>query len=68
VPRPSPLQGLLQRRQLLLPSHETGEPPCCPGLQPLADRAGPKQFKDLHGLGQPSDGKPPQGIDLGSFR
>jgi hypothetical protein len=32
MPRPGPLQGLLERSQLLLPSHEAGEPPCCTGL------------------------------------
>ena len=62
--RPGLLQRLLQGRQLLLPSHEAGEPTRRCGLQTPADRTGPDQLKDLHGLWQPPDGKPPQGVDL----
>jgi hypothetical protein len=57
--RPSLLQGLLQHRQLLLPSHEAGEPTRRAGLQASTDRTGPDQLKDLHGLGQPPDWKLP---------
>ena len=64
MPRPGLLQRLLQGRQLLLPSHEAGEPTRRCGLQTPADRTGPDQLKDLHGLWQPPDGKPPQGVDL----
>ena len=64
MPRPGLLQRLLQGRQLLLPSHEAGEPPRRAGLQTPADRTGPDQLKDLHGLWQPLDWKPPQGVDL----
>src|SRR5215468_2918184 len=53
---PSPLQGLLQCRQLVLPPYEAGEPPCCAGLQTPSDRTGPDQLKDLHGLCEPLDG------------
>ena len=64
MPRPGLLQRLLQGRQLLLPSHEAGEPTRRCGLQAPADRTGPRQLKDLHGLGQPPDGKLSQGVDL----
>jgi hypothetical protein len=64
MPHPGPLQRLLQGRQLLLPSHEAGEPARRRGLQTPAHRTGPDQLKDLHGLWQPPDGKPPQGVDL----
>ena len=64
MPRPGPLQGLLQGRQLLLPSHEAGESPRRAGLQAPPDRTGPDQLKDLHGLRQPLDRKRPQGVDL----
>ena len=64
MPRSSPLQGLLQRHQLLLPPHEAGEPACRTGLQAAADGTGPDQLKDLHRLGESFDGKLPQGVDL----
>src|SRR6516165_4167098 len=55
MPCTSPLQGLLQALQLVLPSHEAREPP---------RRAGPRQLEDLYWLGQALDGKLPQGVDL----
>jgi hypothetical protein len=64
MPRPGLLLCLLERQQLLLPSHEAGEPPCCTGLQTPPDRTGPDQLKDLDGLRQPLDRKLPQSIDL----
>src|SRR6266849_2938683 len=64
MPRPGLLQCLLQGRQLLLPSHKACEPTRRRGLQTPADRTGPDQLKDLHGLSQPPDGKPPQSVDL----
>ena len=60
--RPSPLQRLLQRRQLLLPSHEAGEPARCTGLQASTDGTGPDQLKDLHGLSQPLTGNCPRAL------
>ena len=62
MPRPGPLQRLLQRRQFLLPSHEAGEPARCTGLQALADRTGANQLKDLHRLGQPLTGNCPRAL------
>ena len=59
-PAPAPAAG----PQLRLPAHEAGEPPRRAGLQTPADRTGPGQLKDLHGLGEPLDGKRPQGGDL----
>src|SRR4030095_3814446 len=43
MPRTGPLQRLLQRRQLLLPSYEAGEPARRAGLQAPTDRIGPRQ-------------------------
>jgi hypothetical protein len=64
MPGPGSLQRLLQGQQLLLPSHEAGEPPCRTGLQAAADGTGSNQLKDFHRFGQSPDRKLPQGIDL----
>ena len=63
-PAPARSSACCSAVELLLPSHEAGEPPRRAGLQAPADRTGPDQLKDLHGLGQPLDRKLPQGIDL----
>jgi hypothetical protein len=51
MPRPGPLQGLLQGRQLLLPPDEAREPTCYAGLQTPTERTGSDQLKDLHRVG-----------------
>ena len=40
----------------------SGSAPARPRLQAPADRTGPDQLKDLHGLGQPFDRQRPQGV------
>src|SRR5439155_18402620 len=62
MPRPGPLQRLLQGRPLPLPSHERCEPTRHRGLQTPADRTGADQLKDLHGLWQPPDGNRPRAL------
>src|SRR5262245_4984097 len=64
MPRPGPLECLLQRRQLLLPSHEAREPARRAGLQASAHGTSPHELKDLHGLWQAFDRKSSQRVDL----
>ena len=64
MPRPGPLQRLLQCRKLRLPPHERSEAPRRCGLQTPPDCTGPDQLKDLHRLWQPFDRKLPQGMHL----
>jgi hypothetical protein len=61
---PGLLQRLLQGHELLLSSHEAGEPARCSGLQTLAEGTHPDQFKNLHGLHQAFDGKRPERVGL----
>ena len=56
------LQGLLQRRQLLLSPHEARQAPRGAGLEAPPDHTGPHQLKDLHRVRQPLDRQRPQGM------
>ncbi len=64
VPRPCPLQGLVQGREFRLPPHEGGQPPRPQRLQARAGWASAHQLAHLHGIRQALDGHRAQGDDL----
>ena len=62
MPRPGPLQGVLQGRQLLLSAHKAGEPPRRTGLQAPSDGTAPTSSKISTGSVSPLTGNGPSAL------
>ena len=62
LPRPGLLQGLLQQRELLVPSDKLTQPARRRRLQATADRRDPDELEHLHRLCQALDGDRSQSV------